>query len=183
MNADMLSPVIALFLLVKVFYKFQSLEEEIRMYGDTLEEISALLSDVVCTRKRLSAKATPEVREKADREIRRTELALEEARRAVGWSDTMRSEAGAVVERMKWAFKYTDAARVHMESLNRCHSRLVSIGDELAKANERRPWLKKRYFQEIQANAITSLARQAIGHATAYSGPGEHVPQLRCLGA
>ena len=182
MSLDVFSPVISLARLAKAFYKLHSLEEEIRVYGEALEEIDALIFDVESTLKRPSTVVTPETRERIDRKIRRTKSALEQAKSAVGWSDEVRGGAQVITERIKWAFKCTDAAKVHLESLSRCHHTLLWIGHELDKANERQPWPRERYYQETQANAIASLAREAIRHATAYSGAGDRAPRLSMLG-
>ncbi|KAH0543034.1 hypothetical protein FGG08_002642 [Glutinoglossum americanum] len=184
MSLDISSLFVASYLLVRSYYRFRSFEEEIRVYGNTLEEVSALLSDIDYTSSRPSIVVSLEVREEIDREIRRTKLALESARRAVGWKGETRSEDRVMVG-IKWAFKYADAAKVHMESLNRRHGTLLLIGHKLALAqtNERQQsWPVEASFQESTAKAAAALAREFRRHATLYSGVGEQAPRPRLDG-
>jgi len=92
MSVEALIPIVSSVFIVEFFYRLRSFEEEIRVYGDILEAISALVSDIDSTLFKPSTVITPEAREKMVRETCRAKSALENARRAVGWRGGSRGQ-------------------------------------------------------------------------------------------
>jgi hypothetical protein len=140
-------------------------------YKTAFEGTSALVSDVDSLQTRLSSNVHRGLRERVDRELQRTRLALKDARPLVY---------------SRWAFRRPGTVEARMQLLSQCHRTLLVILYELVQLDGRRP-RPEMYFQELRARAFGALASQIIRSATVYSGAGDqtrplrHEPSSKCL--
>ncbi|KAH0537552.1 hypothetical protein FGG08_005651 [Glutinoglossum americanum] len=150
-----------------------------RAYNGALEGTSNLVSHVDSTRNKLSTLCTAETRERIDCELQRTRLALESAKKAMGWKGETHSGVLATVDAVEWAFKHKEAAKAHNVLLRQCHENLLCICIELALVNERRPRPSETYFREVQTRMLAALSRRVERNSIIYSGVGEQAPRRR----
>jgi hypothetical protein len=157
---DPISFVFLLYLPIKLECRYRSQKAKMLAYKTAFEGTSALVSDIDFLQTRLSSHVHPELRERIDRELKRTRWALKNAWPLV------------YSKRSKRAFQEPGTVKVYMQLLDQCRETLLRILDDLMQLDGRHPRPEK-YFQELRTRMFAALASQIVRNATLYSGAGD----------